>query len=189
MTSVGDFRKGPNPGKSEFAFIGRSNVGKSSLINALVARKELAKVSKRPGKTQSINYFLINNDWYLVDLPGYGYAQHSKKVRNRWQKMIEDYLLHGPDLDCVFCLIDFSIPPQKIDMDFVNWMGENQIPFSLVYTKMDKLKPRKWKEQKLLFDREWAKTWEPLPQQFYTSSVSKTGLEDLHNFIADIVKD
>ena len=140
---VGSFaneRQCPKDNKPEYAFIGRSNVGKSSLINMLCERKSLAKVSNRPGKTQTLNYFLIDKHWYIVDLPGYGYAKISKSKRFEWEKMIEGYLLLRKTLGCAFVLIDLNVPPQQIDIEFVNWMGKMKVPFVLVFTKTDRLK-------------------------------------------------
>ena len=138
VISNSNYTKCPEPNKAEFAFIGRSNVGKSSLINMLVNKKDLAKTSSKPGKTQLINHFEINNEWFLVDLPGYGYAVTSKSNRASWGKMITNYLTKRKNLISVFVLIDSRIPPQKIDLDFINFLGEKEIPFSIVFTKIDK---------------------------------------------------
>ena len=143
MQSVTDWRKCPSPDLPEYAFIGRSNVGKSSLINMLVNNKNLAKTSSKPGKTQTINHFLINKNWYLVDLPGYGYASISKAMREKWQKMINDYLMKRENLQLVFVLIDSRLEPQKIDLEFIRNLGEKQIPFSLIFTKTDKISAAK----------------------------------------------
>ena len=142
VVSNSDYRKCPDTGLPEYAFIGRSNVGKSSLINMLTNNKSLAKTSVKPGKTQLINHFLINNEWYLVDLPGYGYARISKESRDKWQKMITDYLLNRETLMNVYVLVDSRIPPQQIDIDFINFLGSNGIPLTIVYTKTDKQKQR-----------------------------------------------
>lgn len=186
VSSATNYKQGPKEELSEFAFIGRSNVGKSSLINALTNRRDLARVSKKPGKTQTINYYLVNESWFLVDLPGYGYAQHSKKTRSKWQKMIEDYLQFAPRLTCVFLLIDFNIPPQDIDISFMNWLGEYQIPFVIVYTKVDKTKKQQREGQQSQFNETWATYWDPVPEQFFTSAVSNLGLDGIYSFIDGI---
>lgn len=178
----------PPADKPEYAFIGRSNVGKSSLINMLCNRNKLAKVSQTPGKTQLINYFLINEFWYLVDLPGYGYAKVSKTSRAKWQKMIRDYLSKRLNLQCTFVLIDSRIPPQKIDIEFINWLGEMFIPYVIVYTKTDKLKAQELAQNVENFQAALLEHWEALPQQFYSSATKKTGQEDILNFIADTNK-
>ena len=174
----------PPPDLPEYAFIGRSNVGKSSLINMLCNRIKLAHTSNRPGKTQMINYFLINENWYLVDLPGYGYAQISKKMRQRWKVMIEGYLRNRENLQCAFLLIDSCVPPQKVDLEFANWMGENQVPFVIAFTKTDR---KKAKEDNIeAFKEEFLKSWEEMPQYFVTSAQNKTGQEDILGFIGGI---
>ncbi len=171
----------------EVAFIGRSNVGKSSLINMLCNRKGLAKVSNTPGKTQTINFFRVDNRWNLVDLPGYGYAKISKKMRAKWEKMIERYLLLRPQLMVVFVLIDSRHKLQKIDLEFINWLGERQIPFVIVYTKTDKLKTKKKIEENIkIIQDELLQYWHKLPQQFVTSAEKKTGREDILNFIKNL---
>ena len=178
-------RQCPEANKPEYAFIGRSNVGKSSLINMLSSQKELAKVSRTPGKTQLINYFLVNNNWYIVDLPGYGYARVSKSQRQKWEKMIESYLLKRNNLGCAFVLIDGTIPPQQIDIEFINWMGKMRIPFVLVFTKLDRVRsvPKmKYVEE---FKNELLKYWNEIPEQFVTSSKNKTGREEILKFIAE----
>jgi len=180
------YRICPNDNKPEFAFIGRSNVGKSSLINMLTSRKSLARVSKQPGKTQHLNFYLINKEWYLVDLPGYGYAKTSKKLRREFEVMINQYLERRMTLQCTFVLIDIRIPPQTIDMDFINWLGANQIPFSIVFTKADKNKEKVNQEKIELFKTEMLKTWEALPQFFVTSSVSSEGKEELLDYIQSV---
>jgi len=171
----------------EYAFIGRSNVGKSSLINMLTGRRELAKVSKKPGKTQMINYFLIDQKWHLVDLPGYGYAVASKKTRAKWGKMIENYLSKREILQCAFVLLDSNIPAQKIDIEFLNWMGEQRIPFVIVYTKIDRARRIGEAEENIKkIQAELLEYWEELPQQFITSSNKATGREEILSFIGDI---
>ena len=178
-----DQNKLPQTRYPEFAFIGRSNVGKSSLINAICTRKDLAKVSKQPGKTQTINLFEVDQIWYLVDLPGYGYAKHSKKTRIRWDKMIRNYLLYSRQLVVTFVLLDINIPPQKIDLEFINWLGENQLPFAIVYTKNDKSKKHQIELQKKVFQDALSEFWDPLPPQFFTSSLNKKGIPEIVAFI------
>ncbi|MVZ62721.1 ribosome biogenesis GTP-binding protein YihA/YsxC [Sphingobacterium humi] len=163
----------------EYAFIGRSNVGKSSLINAMTGRKGLAKTSQKPGKTQLINHFLINKVWYLVDLPGYGFAQTSKKNRASWEKFIRDYLINRENLQCVFVLIDSRLEPQKIDLDFVYWLGEQGIPFQLIFTKADKQSIVKSDQNIAKFRRALKKWFEELPPFFLTSSETKLGCENI----------
>ena len=177
ITSSAEFSKCPPADKPEYAFIGRSNVGKSSLINTLVDRIGLAKTSGKPGKTQLINHFLINKDWYLVDLPGYGYAKVSKSDRTNWVKMINDYLFKRESLMCVFVLIDSRIEPQKIDIEFITKMGTNGIPIAIVFTKTDKLTKTKLETFLKTYEDKLLETWDELPPTFVTSAVSKTGRE------------
>ena len=181
----------PNPDRPEFAFIGRSNVGKSSLINSLFGRKELAYVSKQPGKTQSINFYKVEDDLYIVDLPGFGYAKHSKKQRSSWDKMTKHYFLNRDNLACVFVLIDANIPLQKIDREFIGWLGEHHIPFALVFTKSDKSKPRELKENIDQIKHDLLQEWEYLPEHFITSAVKNEGkdlvLEYLFNLADDLI--
>ncbi len=179
----------PKPVYPEFAFIGRSNVGKSSLINMLTNRKNLAKTSVKPGKTRAINHFLIDNKWYLVDLPGYGYAKVSKQERNRWKKLMFDYFLNRPNLLNVFVLIDSRLEPQQIDTDFINQLGFKQIPFSIVFTKTDKLSRNKVISNIAKFKRELLKTWEELPPMFLTSAVTRQGRDELLDFIENLSQD
>ncbi len=167
----------------EYAFIGRSNVGKSSLINMLCNRKSLARISVQPGKTQLINHFLINNRWYLVDLPGYGYAKVSKKSRAKWEQMINSYLVNRLNLLCTFVLIDLRIPPQAIDIEMINRFGANQLPLALVFTKSDKLKPAVAESNLDAFKNELLQQWEDLPPIFVTSSRTGLGREALLDFI------
>jgi len=176
-------RQCPEAKMPEYAFIGRSNVGKSSLINMLSGYNSLAKVSRTPGKTQLINYFLMNNRWYLVDLPGYGYARVSKSQRYKWEKMIEGYLLKRQTLGCAFVLIDATIPPQSIDMEFLNWMGKMQVPFVVVFTKTDRQRPAQKMVHIEEFRNEMLKYWNEIPQQFVTSAKVKEGRDDILNFI------
>ncbi|MFC2186340.1 ribosome biogenesis GTP-binding protein YihA/YsxC [Peijinzhouia sedimentorum] len=178
-----DPAKCPEPNMPEYAFIGRSNVGKSSLINMLVGRKAMAKTSGTPGKTQLINHFLINNSWYIVDLPGYGYAKTSRTNRTSWEKMIKTYLESRPNLVYVFVLIDSRIDPQKNDMEFINWLGKQGIPICLVFTKIDKQTVNKSQMAIAKFNRELKLTWEALPQEFASSSETKQGREEILDFI------
>lgn len=181
--------KCPKPDKAEYAFIGRSNVGKSSLINMLSNKKDLAKVSSSPGKTQMINHFEITSsdkkEWYLVDLPGYGYAKRSIKQRNSWQKMIEGYIRKRENLANLFVLIDSRLQPQKIDLEFVNQLGEWQIPFALVFTKSDKSTQREAANNVNDFLKEMLKTWEEAPIHFVTSAVKRTGSKQILKFISE----
>ena len=170
----------------EYAFIGRSNVGKSSLINALVSKKGLAKTSQSPGKTQLINHFLINNEWYLVDLPGYGYAKSSKSNRSEWEKFIRRYLRERENLQCVFVLIDSRHEPQKVDTDFCYWLGENNIPFLLIFTKADKQSHVKSDQNIARFKKKLKQWFEDIPQTFLTSSETNLGREEVLATIASI---
>ena len=179
--------KCPPPIYPEFAFIGRSNVGKSSLINMLVNKKGLAKTSASPGKTQTINHFLINEEkhpWYLVDLPGYGYAKTSKTERNKWGSFIRNYLNQRENLICTFVLLDFRIPPQKIDLEFMQWLGEQGLPFCIAFTKCEKLTDLQKTIRFDAFTAELKKTWEELPQYFFTASVERMGRVELQEQIA-----
>lgn len=170
----------------EFAFIGRSNVGKSSLINMLSGRKSLAKVSGTPGKTQTLNFFWTAEGWYLVDLPGYGYAKVSKSLRKNWEQLIRNYLVRRPTLACVFLLIDGSIPPQASDMEFARFLGESRVPFALVFTKTDKVSKTKRQALRTAFDQKMLEEWEALPQAFQTSAEKKQGQDELLAYIRDI---
>lgn len=178
----------PKDGRPEFAFIGRSNVGKSSLINMLTSRKGLAKVSGTPGKTQLINFFLINNHWYLVDLPGYGYARVSKGQQKVLSGMVDGYLLHRKQLLVAFVLIDANVPPTKIDLNFINGLGACGVPFALVFTKTDRLKKTELNRNVLAFIQEMKKFWEDIPPYFITSSQYSTGKSELLGYIDDILK-
>ena len=184
--SYPDLKKCPQNEVPEYAFIGRSNVGKSSLINSLTGRKKLALTSGTPGKTQMINYFIINKAWYLVDLPGYGYAKLSKSKRFAFRKMIESYLQKRINLQCTFLLLDANISPQKIDMDFVNWLGEARIPFALVYTKIDKSKNPEVEENIEKIQQTLLESWSALPKEFRTSANKNIGQEEILNYIDDI---
>ena len=173
----------PKTNLPEYAFIGRSNVGKSSLINMLCNKKKLAKTSSRPGKTQLINHFLINKKWYLVDLPGYGYARASKTQKKTFQKFIIDYFTKRKELVSAFLLIDIRHNPQPIDMDFLRWLGENFIPFSIVFTKADKIKEKDLERKVSDYLLKLKEEWESLPQYFVTSSEKKLGQESIMNYI------
>lgn len=178
-----DYNKCPPPLKPEFAFIGRSNVGKSSLINMLCQRKSLAKISVKPGKTQLINHFLVNDDWYLVDLPGYGYAKVAHKDRDMWKIMINDYLLNRINLMCTFILIDLRLPPQKIDQEMIEGYGEMGLPFALIFTKSDKLKPAEVELNLSNYKSFLLESWEELPPFFTTSSEKGIGRDEVLDFI------
>lgn len=188
VVSNTDVAKCPTPDLPEFAFIGRSNVGKSSLINLLVGRKGLAKTSGNPGKTQTINHFVVNGKWYLVDLPGYGYASVSRVERKGWGKMIENYILYRENLYCVFVLVDCRHEPQPSDLDFMTWLGKNQLPLAIVFTKADKLKKKELSESVEKYKSALLKTWEELPPLFVTSSEKKIGQGELLDFISKAIK-
>ena len=181
--------KAPKDRIPEYAFIGRSNVGKSSLINMLMGSKDLAKTSGKPGKTQLINHFKINDTWFLVDLPGYGYAKISKKKRTIFQYFIENYFKEREQLVCTFVLIDSRHDPQKIDLEFMKFLGNNQIPFCIVFTKADKLGSSKLNKQIVSYKKKLLNTWETLPTSFITSSSSGLGKDDFLNFIATVNED
>lgn len=168
----------------EYAFIGRSNVGKSSLINAMLNHKDLAKTSQTPGKTQLINHFLINEKWYLTDLPGYGYARVSKSMRRDFEKIITNYILNRKNLVNLFVLVDARHTPQKIDIEFIEWCGENSVPFSIVFTKADKLKPNTVISNVEDYKNELLKTWEDLPEIYVTSAEKKVGGDEILKFIS-----
>ena len=180
--------KCPQHNLPEYAFIGRSNVGKSSLINMLTGRKGLAMTSATPGKTLLINHFLINDNWYLVDLPGYGYAKRGQKQQAELTRIINDYILGREQLTSLFVLIDSRLEPQKIDVDFINWLGENAVPFSIVFTKADKLGRGKLGLNVQRFLDNMKQQWEELPPYFVTSSLDKSGREELLDYIAGINK-
>lgn len=187
-----DIAKCPKERIPEYAFIGRSNVGKSSLINMLTNRKSLAKTSGRPGKTQLINHFKINDTWFLVDLPGYGYARVSKKDRSIFAKFIYDYLENRENLVCTFVLVDSRLEPQKIDLQFMEWLGEKQLPFVIVFTKIDKLSSTQLNKNLSKYRTEMLKTWEEIPQTFMSSSSSGMGQLEILNFVErtnELVKD
>ncbi len=188
VISNSEVSKCPVDGKHEFAFIGRSNVGKSSLINMLTGKKNLAKTSGTPGKTQLINHFIIDNNWYLVDLPGYGYAKASKTARYKWEKFIADYLTKRTTLMNTFVLLDARLEPQKIDLEFMNWCGEKGIPFSMVFTKIDKLSSTALQKNLAKYKKEMLKYWDELPPVFTSSSESGFGKEPILNYIELIMK-
>ena len=188
LISNTDVNKCPPPDKPEYAFIGRSNVGKSSLINMLVGQKNLAKVSARPGKTQLINHFVVDESWYLVDLPGYGYAKTANTVKNKFQKLISEYVLKRENLYCLFVLIDIRHEPQKIDLEFLSWLGENQIPFALIFTKADKLGKVSAQKNIAEYNAELKKYWEELPPFLVSSSLEGVGREEISEFIEKVNK-
>ena len=183
-----DIKKCPKADIPEYAFIGRSNVGKSSLINMLTERKSLAKVSGKPGKTQLINHFLINKLWYLVDLPGYGYAGVSKSKRYEFAQFIKKYLLKRENLMCLFVLLDSRLKPQAIDLEFMQWLGENSIPFVICFTKQDKLSKKESAENLINYKKELLKSWEEIPRIFLSSATKSNGKEDILTFIANTNK-
>ncbi|WP_313380566.1 ribosome biogenesis GTP-binding protein YihA/YsxC [Proteiniphilum saccharofermentans] len=186
VISNSDYRKCPQDGKPEYAFIGRSNVGKSSLINMLTNRKGLAMTSSTPGKTMLINHFLINGEWYLVDLPGYGYARRGKEGRDKLRKIIEDYVLEREAMTNLFVLIDSRHEPQKIDLEFMEWLGENDVPFAIVFTKADKLGSGRLQLNIDAYKEKLLETWEELPPVFVTSSEKGQGREELLSYIEQI---
>ncbi len=185
VMSNSEVSKCPKNSLPEYAFIGRSNVGKSSLINMLTSRKSLAKTSGRPGKTQLINHFIINDNWYLVDLPGYGYARVSKTEKKKFQKFITNYFEQRQQLVCAFVLVDIRHKPQPIDLDFMRYLGENSIPFAIIFTKADKLKPNAIERDIKTYCDILLESWETLPPYFITSSSKRIGKDDVLNFIND----
>ena len=178
----------PQDTKSEYAFIGRSNVGKSSLINMLTNNKKLAKTSATPGKTLLINHFIINKEWYLVDLPGYGFAKRSKKEQQKLEQMISGYILQREQLVNMFVLIDIRLEPQKIDLEFLEWLGQSQIPFSIIFTKADKLSATKGKTNVEAYKKRLLEDWEELPPIFITSAENRQGKEEVLSYIDEIEK-
>ena len=186
VISNSDVTKCPKDILPEYAFIGRSNVGKSSLINMLTNRKNLAKTSGKPGKTQLINHFIINKNWYLVDLPGYGYARVSKSAKKVFQKFITSYFSQRYQLVSAFVLVDSRHKPQPIDLEFMQWLGEHLIPFSIIFTKADKLKPKAIENHVEAYKNEMLQFWEEMPNYFITSSSKGTGKEELLNYIDEI---
>ncbi len=184
--SNSDVAKCPKDRLPEYAFIGRSNVGKSSLINMLMQRKSLAKTSGRPGKTQLINHFLINKNWYLVDLPGYGYARVSKSSKKVFQKFITKYFEKREQMILAFVLVDCRLEPQPIDLEFMQWMGESQVPFSIIFTKADKLKPNALKRNIESYEQKMLEVWEEMPQYFITSASNFEGRDELLGFLGNL---
>ena len=187
LMSNDDFRKCPKPDMPEFAFIGRSNVGKSSLINMLTSNSKLAKTSASPGKTQKINHFVINNSWYLVDLPGYGYAKVSKSQREVFRKMIEGYILNRQNLVNFFVLVDCRLEPQQIDVEFINWLGANRVPFTIIFTKSDKIGTNVLASKIDAYKEHLLQTWETLPDILVSSAVSKMGQDEILDYIQNII--
>lgn len=183
VKSSGKWQECPEPNLPEYAFIGRSNVGKSSLINAMMNHKDLAKTSQTPGKTQLINHFLINENWYLTDLPGYGYARVSKSMRKDFEKINTNYILNRQNLVNLFVLVDSRHSPQQIDIEFIEWCGESGIPFSIVFTKADKLKPNTVNANVENYRNELLKNWEELPDMYVTSAEKKIGGDEILEFI------
>lgn len=186
LVSNSDAKQCPKSTLPEYAFIGRSNVGKSSLINMLCSNSTLAKVSSTPGKTQLINHFLINDSWHLVDLPGYGYAKVAKNVKDKFQTLITDYVLNRQQLIVLFVLVDCRHEPQKIDLEFMRFLGENGVPFSIIFTKADKLKPNVLETNIEEYKRIMLEDWEELPPYFITSSAHRTGKEEVLDYIEEI---
>ena len=189
VSSHAELAKLPLPVKHEFAFIGRSNVGKSSLINMLCRQNHLAKTSSTPGKTQTINHFIINDFWYLVDLPGYGYAKTSKKLKEKWQGFTFDYLAKRTNLLCTFVLIDIRLEPQKIDIEFMEWLAIKKIPFSIVFTKSDKLTVNHTNSAVVAYKNFMLETWAELPMIFITSALKHTGKESILEYIGQVIED
>lgn len=186
LTSNNRADKCPDTGMPEYAFIGRSNVGKSSLINMLTGRKGLAMTSSSPGKTMLINHFIINGEWYLVDLPGYGYAKRSKRDKEKLQSLIRHYVLGREQLTCLFVLIDSRLAPQKIDLEFIHMLGENMVPFAIIFTKSDKVKTNALRNNVSVFLEKISEEWEELPPHFVTSSSTGSGRDEVLEYIRDI---
>jgi len=183
LISNTDVERCPKPDKPEYAFIGRSNVGKSSLINMLAQKKALAKISGTPGKTRLINHFVINEEWYLVDLPGYGYAKIAKKERQKWEKLVRDYVLSRKNLICIFVLIDMRHKPQQIDLEFMEWLGTNQVPFTIIFTKADKLKPGVLEMNIETYRNKMYESWAEIPTHFVSSAEKSMGRIEILNYI------
>jgi ribosome biogenesis GTP-binding protein YsxC/EngB len=188
ISSSPDLKGCPPPKLPEFAFIGRSNVGKSSLINMLTGKKGLAKTSSTPGKTRLINHFLVNNAWYLVDLPGYGYAKVSKDQRSEFRKSILEYIGKRDTLYCLFVLIDSRLSPQAVDLKFINWLGEHEVPFKIIFTKTDKIAPSQWQRNIEDFKQELSLNWDELPELFYSSATQKTGRDEILLSITQVLQ-
>lgn len=189
VVSNSDYKSCPNSKICEFAFIGRSNVGKSSLINMLLQSKDLAKTSSKPGKTLLINHFLVNRNWYVVDLPGYGYARASKEQRRKLKAIIDNYILFRTQLTNLFVLIDSRLEPQQIDLDFIDWLGQSSIPFSIIFTKSDKLSNKQLSENITAYKNKLLETWESLPPIFITSSEKGIGRDEVLDYIESIIKE
>lgn len=187
LISSTDYNKCPQDDKKEIAFIGRSNVGKSSLINMLTNDNTLAKISSTPGKTLNINHFIINDNWYLVDLPGYGFAKVSKLMRANIEKMVNNYILNRENLICLFVLIDIRIPAQKIDIDYMYWLGSNNVPFSIIFTKADKIGNQVIIDKVENYKIELLKTWENLPEMFISSAPKEIGKKEILDYINKII--
>ncbi len=188
LVSNSTVSKCPAPDRHEYAFIGRSNVGKSSLINMLTNNKKLAKTAAKPGKTQLINHFLINDQWYMVDLPGYGYARISESARRQFDRMIRDYILRRENLVCLFVLVDSRLEPQRIDLEFMEWLGENGVPFVMVFTKADKLGAEQRSKCIARYHEVMLDTWETTPLAFMTSAEKKLGRSELLDYIDELNK-
>ena len=186
LVSNSQVSKCPEPDRPEYAFIGRSNVGKSSLINMLTNKKSLAKISGRPGKTKLINHFIINDHWYLVDLPGYGYAKAPEKERLKWENLIKNYILKRENLYCLFVLIDSRHEAQNIDLEFMEWLGLSEVPFTIIFTKADKLKPKELEAKLKAYEEKLFETWETLPGYFVSSAETGNGKEEILQFIYEV---
>ncbi len=186
IVSNSKVEKCPKPDRPEYAFIGRSNVGKSSLINMLTNKKSLAKISGKPGKTQLINHFLINEDWYLVDLPGYGYAKVPKAERLKWEQFLKKYIVKRENLYCLFVLIDSRHKAQPVDLKFMEWLGVSEIPFSIIFTKTDKLKPEELEANLKAYEEKMFETWETMPGYFISSSETGAGKNEILDFIETV---
>lgn len=186
VVSNTDVKKCPAPDRPEYAFIGRSNVGKSSLINRITNKKALAKISGKPGKTRLINHYLINNDWYLVDLPGYGYAEVPKKERLKWEQFIKRYILQRENLYCVFVLVDSRHEPQKPDLEFMEWLGTSKVPFVIIFTKIDKLNPSELENNLRNYEEKLFETWETTPGYYVSSAETGQGTTEILDFIETV---
>jgi len=187
ISSVARLDQCPTPDRHEFAFIGRSNVGKSSLLNMLLSKKGLAKVSQKPGKTQTINHFLVNEKFYLVDLPGYGYASVSKDLKAGFGKMIDKYVTNRSNLDCLFVLLDGRLTPQRIDLDFILWAGEHGVPIALIFTKTDKLSGNELAKSMKVYEKKLLEIWEELPPNFVSSAETGRGKDEILNFMQTVM--
>jgi GTP-binding protein len=188
IVSNSDVKKCPKPDRPEYAFIGRSNVGKSSLINRLTNKKSLAKISGNPGKTRLINHYLINNEWYLVDLPGYGYAKVPMNERKKWEKFLKQYILKRENLYCLFVLIDSRHEAQTPDLEFMEWLGVSEIPFSIIFTKTDKLRPEELEANLKAYEKKIFEKWEVMPGYFVSSSQTGFGTDQILDFIESVNK-